>query len=239
MWKLVLVDFDDTLVETAPAFQKAREALFDRLEKAGFQRGEVERVHYDSVEPELLALFGMGPFRLEPSFRDTYIRLCHDNGRSPESTLAGECGALGRDFMGHPRVMEGAMEALDAVSRRFPTVIYSQASHPGYQKSRIADSGVTDILTEDRIVITAEKTPHTLRETLRSFGLVDPSRAVMIGNSLRSDVNPALQVGVQAILVEPYEMWHYDNVPPISSDFLRFTTFPEAARHLLANGGPV
>ena len=50
----------------------------------------------------------------------------------------------------------------------------------------------------------------------------------MIGNSLRSDINPALTVGSQAILVEPYEMWHYDNVPPVSDDFLRFPTFPEA-----------
>jgi hypothetical protein len=58
----------------------------------------------------------------------------------------------------------------------------------------------------------------------------------MIGNSLRSDINPALIAGARAILVEPYEMWHYDNVPPVSQDFLRFPTFPDAVAHLLANG---
>ena len=59
----------------------------------------------------------------------------------------------------------------------------------------------------------------------------------MIGNSLRSDINPALEAGAAAFLVEPYEMWHYDNVPPVSMDFLRFQSFPDAVAHLLQNGG--
>ena len=59
----------------------------------------------------------------------------------------------------------------------------------------------------------------------------------MIGNSLRSDINPALAAGSRALLVEPYEMWHYDNVDPISQDFLRFKTFPEAVAFILDFGG--
>jgi hypothetical protein len=57
----------------------------------------------------------------------------------------------------------------------------------------------------------------------------------MIGNSLRSDINPALEAGAQAILVEPYEMWEYDWATPFSDDFLRFTTFSEAVAYLLQN----
>ncbi|MFC1660138.1 HAD family hydrolase [Gemmatimonadota bacterium] len=239
MWKLVLVDFDDTLVETAPAFHRARKALFNCLEEAGFQRERAQEVHYEEVEPELLALFGMGPSRLEPSFRDTYLRLCHGAGRAPDPRLADQCSMLGRDFMGHPEVMDGAMDALKALARRFPTLIYSQASHPDYQNGRIAESGVTEVLEEDRIVITPEKTPEAFRAILEAFGISDPSRTLMIGNSLRSDINPALMVGARAALVEPYEMWHYDNVPPVSSDFLRFPTFPEAVKYLLGNGGAI
>jgi putative hydrolase of the HAD superfamily len=237
MCKLVLVDFDDTLVATAPAFEKARTALFDRLVKEGFARARAEHVHHDLVEPELLALFGMGPFRLEPSFRDTYLRLCHEDRRPPDRSVADECSALGRDFMGNPEVLDGALEALDALSSSHPTAIYSQASHPEYQRGRIARSGVAEILSEDRIVITAHKTPESLQRTLVSFGVPHPSEALMIGNSLRSDVNPALLLGVRAVLVEPYEMWYYDRVPPISDEFLRFTTFPEAVEYLLAGEG--
>jgi len=235
--QLVLVDFDDTLVETAPAFHQARRALFERLAEEGFPLETIARVHYEEVEPELLALFGMGPFRLEPSFRDTYVRLCAGAGSTPDPFVVDECGALGRDFMGHPRLMEGALEALRRLSARFDTVLYSQASHPEYQLGRMRDAGVMDVLVEDRIRITPRKTVETFLEALGSFGLRNPKAALMIGNSMRSDINPALEAGSDAILVEPYEMWHYDDVPPFSQRFLRFESFPGAVDHLLRDGG--
>ena len=233
MLDLVLVDFDDTLVETAPAFHRAREALFRRLALEGFSQEESFRVHHQEVEPELLALFGMGPFRLEPSFRDTYVRLCVAEGRTPDPAVSEECGTLGRDFMGHPTVMSGALDALAALADRVPTAIYSQASHPQYQIGRIRDAGVTSVVPEDRIRITHRKTKETFLEALGHFLVPEPRRAMMIGNSLRSDINPALEAGADAVLVEPYEMWHYDNVPPYSPDFRRFTTFPEAVADTL------
>jgi len=236
MWELVLVDFDDTLVETAPAFQQAREALFERLEAEGFPRAEAERFHHEVVEPELLAVFGMGPFRLEPSFRETYVRLCVQAGRPPDPRTAEECAALGRDFMGHPVLLEGALEALEVLARRHPTVLYSQASHPEYQMGRIRDAGVPRVLPEERIHISPGKSPADYLRTIRKFGATSAARTVMVGNSIRSDVNPALEAGARAILVEPYEMWVYDRVEPVRNDFLRFTTFPEAVRHLLADG---
>ncbi len=226
--ELVLVDFDDTLVETAPAFQKAREALFQQLEEEGFSREESYRVHHQEMDPELLSIFGVGPFRMEPSFRETYLRLCKEQGRAPDQELTDRCGALGRDFMGKPRVMDGSLEALEAWARHVPTVIFSQAAQADYQLGRVRDAGVTRILDEDRIRVTHRKTAATFQEALHHFGVRDSAQATMIGNSLRSDINPALTVGSQAILVEPYEMWHYDNVPPVSDDFLRFSTFPEA-----------
>lgn len=237
MQKLVLVDFDDTLVETAPAFQAAREALFRLLEKEGFPRDESRRVHFQEVEPDLLEVHGMGPFRMAPSFRETYLRLCGTGSRRPDPGIADRCAGLGRDFMGKPKVMDGSLEALETLAARVPTVIYSQAAQREYQLGRIRDSGVTRFLREERIRIAERKNPETFLDTLRHFGIENPAHATMVGNSLRSDINPALTVGSRAILVEPYEMWHYDNVPPVSEDYLRFPTFSEAVGHLVATLG--
>lgn len=236
MLELALVDFDDTLVETAPAFQEAREALFRRMQEEGFSRKEAEEVHYREVEPELLAVFGMGPFRMEPSFRDTYLRLCARKGIPPQGEVADDCAALGREFLGHPRVMEGSLEALARLASRFPTVLYSQASQREYQLGRIRDAGVLDILPESRVRITPYKTLEAFQRVLGEFGVEDPAATVMIGNSVRSDINPALLAGAQAILVEPYDMWEYDRVPPVSPHFLRFPTFSAAVEHLLRDG---
>jgi putative hydrolase of the HAD superfamily len=206
------------------------------LEEGGFSREEAYDVHHNQVDQEFLAKFGMGPFRMGPSFRETYLRLCSIQGRLPDPEIANRCEALGRDFLGHPRVMHGTLEALEALASQIPTVIFSQAAQIEYQLGRIRDAGVTRILSEERIRITERKTADTFRETIAHFGLRDSSDATMIGNSLRSDINPALLAGAQAILVEPYEMWHYDKVPPVSDGFLRFETFPEAVEFLLARG---
>jgi putative hydrolase of the HAD superfamily len=223
-------------VETAPAFQAAREALFRCLEENGFPRAEAHRVHHEEVEPQLLELHGMGPNRMEPSFRETYLRLCRNSGREADPEITEECGRLGRDFLGRPKVMDGSLDALRELADAFPTVVFSQASLHDYQMGRIRDAGVLEILPEDRIRITPRKTTDSLRDALEAFGVTDSGRALMIGNSLRSDINPALEAGARAILVEPYEMWEYDRVAPVSNDFLRFTTFAEAVRHLLEDG---
>jgi putative hydrolase of the HAD superfamily len=230
---LVLVDFDDTLVETAPAFQKAREALFQRLEVEGFPRDQAHGVHHKEVDPELLALHGMGPFRMEPSFRETYLRLCQHHGREPVAEVVEACGALGRDFLGKPRVMEGSLEALDRLSRDFPTAVFSQSAQKDYQMGRIREAGVAQVVGQERILVTERKTPESFLAVLRHFQIQSPGEAIMVGNSIRSDINPALASGAGAILVEPYEMWEYDNVEPVSLGFSRFGSFPEAVAFLL------
>jgi putative hydrolase of the HAD superfamily len=169
---------------------------------------------------------------MAPSFRETYVRLCRAHKQDPDPALADMCTALGSDFLGRPRVMDGSLEALEALAQTIPTAIFSQAAQIDYQMKRIRDAGVTRILGENRITIVELKTPESFGETLQHYGIGDPARATMVGNSLRSDINPALTAGSAAILVEPYEMWQYDNVPPVSNGFLRFPTFPEAVEHL-------
>ena len=60
---LVLVDFDDTLVDTAPRFERARRRLFDHLAGLGFDRDRVEHVHHHEVVAGMRRAHGLGPPR--------------------------------------------------------------------------------------------------------------------------------------------------------------------------------
>jgi putative hydrolase of the HAD superfamily len=128
--------------------------------------------------------------------------------------------------------MDGSLDALRALAKQVPTAIFSQSAQAEYQVARIRDSGALQIVGGDRVLVAERKTPESFQEALNQFGIDDPASAVMIGNSLRSDINPALMTGAAAILVEPYEMWEYDNVPPVHDDFLRFPSFVQAVSHL-------
>ena len=233
---LVLVDFDDTLVDTAPRFSAARRELFDRLEREGFDRPTVERVHHHEVDPGMRETHGFGPHRMPHAFGETYVTLCGQGGRSVDPELRAVCEALGEGVAGTPPPLEGAMEALRLLAGSLPTIIYTQSGDADYQMGCLREAGALAAVGEQRVRVVPLKTAEALHHTLRLFGVTDPERACVVGNSLRSDINPALEVGARAILVEAVEPWQHDVVDPIHDRFTTVASFREAVR-LLLNGG--
>jgi putative hydrolase of the HAD superfamily len=233
--QLVLVDFDDTLVDTAPRFQRARGALFSLLAGEGFSPGEIHRVHHDEVDAGYLERMGYGPFRLAASFRDTYVELCRRNGRRALATVADACSALGAAVPGPPPVLGGALVALERLASGLPTALYTQSSDPDYQLHCIRASGVLEILRPERVHITPRKTAEAFLETMDRFAAREPRSVCMVGNSIRSDVNPALAVGARAIHVEQENPWIHDLVEPLSNDIPRVRSFREAVGLLMGD----
>ncbi|HEX7119761.1 MAG TPA: HAD family hydrolase [Longimicrobiales bacterium] len=235
--RLVLVDFDDTLVDTAPRFQNARRALFELMVAEGFDPDHARRIHHDEVDREMLERHGLGPFRLEPSFRETYLRLCALDGRTPNPAIVRRCADLARAVIGPPPCYDGAIDALARLAAAFDTAIYTQAGDPDYQFDCIRRSGVLDVVPPHRVRICHRKTTEEFRATLAHFAVADPAAACMIGNSMRSDINPALEAGAQAILVEVDDPWVFDQVEPVSDAFVRVRRFPDAVDWLVGRRG--
>jgi putative hydrolase of the HAD superfamily len=234
--RLVLVDFDDTLVDTGPRFSSRRERLFRFLEAEGFERAEAERVHHEVVDSELLSILGYGPFRLGPSFRDTYVRLCVIQGRIPGLSTARAAEALAEGVEAPSPPFPGALDALQRLADRVPTAIYTQSAFPRYQMRCLAHAGVLDIVPAHRIRITPAKTATAFRRTLDSLGAVPPEGAWMVGNSVRSDVNPALETGARAVWINGSESWHHDRAAPLR-DVPTSPTFAEAVDRILLKKG--
>lgn len=231
--QLVLVDFDDTIVDTAPRFSNARRQLFELLATHGFDAEHAERVHHHEVDPELRAKFGFGPHRLEFAFLETYHRLREQLGAELNQDVAAACAALGRSVRGTPPALEGALDALRRLAAAHPTVLYTQAGDAEYQLACVREAGILDILPERRVRIAASKGEADFLRALHDYDVEDASEVWMIGNSMRSDVNPALAAGANAILVESNDPWHYDMVEPLSDRYLTATSFVAAVNLLL------
>ena len=225
---LVFVDFDDTIVDTAPRFSGARRELFRLLGSLGYGVEDAERVHHDEIDPEMRALHGFGPHRLEHSFRETYHRLRERAGHDADETFAERCAALGRAVAGTPTAFSGAVDALKRLAAVHRTVLYTQAGDSSYQMQCIRDVGILDILGIESVRIAVTKGLPDFTAALKQYRIADASRSWMIGNSIRSDVNPALEAGANAILVEASDPWHYDMVEPYSSNYLTAASFVDA-----------
>ncbi len=234
---LVLVDFDDTLVDTAPRFERARRQLFERMEALGFEREHVEHLHHHEVDPGLREKYGLGPRRMAPAFAETYRALCRHAGVEADPEVARAVRRFGADVAGTPPAIDGAIDALRRLAAALPTAVYTQASDLDYQMGCLRDAGALDAVGPDRVRVVPLKTAEVLRETLAAFDVPDPERTWMVGNSIRSDINPALEVGVQAMLVEVEEPWQHDMVEPLHNGFPRVKTFRDAVGLLLDGTG--
>jgi putative hydrolase of the HAD superfamily len=230
---LVLVDFDDTLVDTAPRFQRARRDLFDLLVKLGFEEELVRRTHHDEIDPVMRTRFGLGPQRLEHAFRLTYEHLCKSAEKLLDEEIAVHCATLGRSVAGTPPLLEGALDSLRVLAQAFPTVVYTQAGDSTYQLGCIEECGVLEVVERTRVRIAERKTIEQFQAVLDEFEIEDPRTVWMIGNSMRSDINPALACGANAIFVDVEEPWEFDVVDPIHDGYFTVRNFPEAVQFLL------
>jgi putative hydrolase of the HAD superfamily len=231
--ELVLVDFDDTLVDTGPRFQNARRSLIALMCELGFEEATVRRMLFHEVDPGMRVQYGLGPRRMEPAFVETYKRLCELHGYGVNDDVAGRAGALGRACYGAPPAFAGALDALRRLSDTHPTVVYTQSGDMEYQLSCIRGAGIIDIVNESRVHVCERKDADMFLRTLASYGVANAAAAWMIGNSIRSDINPALEAGANAILVETDDPWEYDLVEPHADSFHRVPTFPHAVDLLL------
>lgn len=229
----MLVDFDDTLVDTGPRFQNARRSLLDLLRNAGFADDVAYDVLYNQVDPAMRAQYGLGPRRMEPAFVATYERLRELHDFPLDAELVARCAELGRSCFGPPPAFSGALDALRRLSSVRPTVVYTQSGDLEYQLECVRGAGVIEIVTEDRIRVCDRKDADMFVRTLSDYGVDNPEHAWMVGNSIRSDINPALEAGANAILVETNDPWEYDLVDPFSPHFHRVPSFPHAVDLLL------
>lgn len=233
MVRLVLVDFDDTLVDTAPRFQNARRDLFRLLSAAGFSEADARRVHHEEVDPLMRKRFGLGPRRMEHAFRATYESLCTASAWPIDEQVAERAAALGRSVAGTPPLLNGSLDALARLAAAFPTALYTQAGDPEYQIGCVRECGILDVIPLERVQICERKTTEQFRRVVRDFGIGDPADVWMVGNSMRSDINPALEAGANAIYVEVADPWEFDLVEPVAETFHHVSSFTEAVDLLL------
>jgi len=237
MISLVLVDFDDTLVDTAPRFQNARRELFSVLSQAGFGHDDIRRVHHEEVDPLMRKRFGLGPQRMEHAFRATYETLCAVHTVPVDEEIAARAAALGRAVAGAPPVIEGSLDALARLARTYPTALYTQAGDSDYQIGCVRECGVLDVIPAERVRICERKTTEQFKRVLADYGVDEASEAWMIGNSMRSDINPALEAGANAIFVEVADPWEFDVVEPVAHTFHKAGSFADAVDLLLGLHG--
>ncbi|AOG10321.1 HAD family hydrolase [Agrobacterium sp. RAC06] len=197
-------DADDTLWQNEQ-YYKLTEHHFRSL-LSEFAEGEHVSERLLEAEKRNLAHYGFGIKGFTLSMIETALEITE--GRVPSSVIS-EILGIGRDLLGHPvECLPHARDTLEALSGKYFLVLITKGDLFD-QERKLAQSGLGDYF--DAVEIVSDKTATTYRRVFGKHG-EGPERSMMIGNSLKSDIVPAIAAGAWGVFV-PHELtWVLEHV---------------------------
>jgi putative hydrolase of the HAD superfamily len=222
---VVGLDGDDTLWHNETRFNVTQGELRDLLRRH-VPDADVD-AHLAETEMKNLGMYGYGVKAFTLSMIETAIELTR--GKIPASDLEVILGWGKRMLMEPTELLDGVEAALKQLGKRYDLLLITKGDLFD-QESKLARSGLAGLFLGVEIV--SEKNVDSYRGVLARRG-VKPEEFVMVGNSLRSDVAPVLELGSRAVHIPYHVTWHHEQVPEESlprEGWYRLTTLSELAR---------
>jgi putative hydrolase of the HAD superfamily len=201
--QFLLIDGDDTLWENNVYFEQAIEAFIDFLAHSSMSRDQV-RVVLDEVERINVSLHGYGSASFTNNLRETYERLAE---RDLQPQDIEHVLQLGQRIASQPvQLLPEVAETIRYLAGRHDLMLLTKG-HPEEQRLKIERSGLEAFFSATAVV--HEKAEDTYRAIVQERQL-DPVRTWMVGNSPRSDINPALAAGLNAVFIPHEHTWRLE-----------------------------
>jgi putative hydrolase of the HAD superfamily len=196
----LIVDADDTLWENNIYFERAFDEFVAYLDHSSMSAREIRGV-LDAIESVNAKLHGYGSLNFARNLRETYERLCErEIGRSDVRAVMSFAERILECPM---EVIAGVEETLEYLAPRHDLTLFTKG-HLEEQKLKVDRSGLARFFAHTAIV--KEKDAAAYRRLVEERGM-DAARTWMIGNSPKSDVNPALEAGLGAVFVPHAHTW--------------------------------
>jgi len=206
----LIFDFDDTLVDTYGLFMEYYNRFADIMKEQQLATEEEALAVLHEVDIQVVIRIGY-PSResFGLAMQESYHLLCEKKGLCPAPEMSEQLYRLGLAVhQDKTRHYDDAAPLLQYFSGKIPLLLLSQGDSDS-QLARVNSSGFAHFFQEARIV--PQKTAAVYRELVSDYGF-KPERCCMIGNSIRSDINPAMEAGLSAIHLLRQD-WVYDQVP--------------------------
>jgi len=211
-------DADDTLWQNEQFFRLTQDRFADLLADYAVRDHLMDRLL--AAERRNIGHYGFGIKGFVLSMIETAIEV---TDRTVPAPVIAEILAAGQDMLSHPiHLLPHAQEALEALAERHRLVLITKGDLLD-QDRKLAQSGLGDLF--DAVEIVSHKTSEVYARAFASHG-DGPGRAMMVGNSLKSDVIPAIEAGATGVYVPHHLTWELEHAPlPVANP--RFHEIPD------------
>ena len=214
MLQLIAFDADDTLWHNETLYLEVEEHFIALL--ASYAGPEQARQTLHQVETRNLAHYGYGIKGFTISLIEAAVAL--SGGRIQGSSIQSLIDVTREMLVAHVQVIDGAEEVLTLLSGRYELMLITKGDL-FEQEAKVARSGLRDRF--QRVEVVSDKTPEAYAMLLTRYDVM-PSAFVMVGNSLRSDILPVLDLGGQAVYIPYPATWSHEHAEVPQAGTIRF-----------------
>ncbi len=207
---LLIFDLDDTLIYTHQVFVELTEQFLQQMAALGF---DDDNVYYtlDAFDREAIEQAdAYVPWAFPQAMRKTYEFYCERCYQPLDEEQLAAFEELGNSFReaDYPLV-DGARLVLDLRAEAGHKLVLLTQGGYDEQKYKVELHNLNEYFAE--IIVVDKKTPAVYQNIMQrhAFAL---SQTVVIGNSLKSEIAPALAVGAAAVLVRVCQGWDFENI---------------------------
>lgn len=210
----IIFDLDDTLVYCNKYFDMILDQFYETLQEWFADEGlTTEEIRDKQIEIDVAGVkkLGFASEHFPRSLVETYHYFCDAHQREYDKAEEEQLLLLGRSVYDQEvEPYPGMVETLESL-RRAGHILYLYTGGETAIQQRKIDQMKLSKYFDDRIFIRQHKNIQALEEILRT-NQFDRSVTWMIGNSLRTDVSPALEAGIHAIYLKQEKEWVYNMI---------------------------
>lgn len=205
---LLAFDADDTLWHSENLYHAAQAEFRELMAPYADESTAMATLH--RVEVANLPPYGFGVKAFVLSMIESAIEL--SRGKVSAAEIAAMLAAGKEMLAAEVELLDGVGETIAALACDYPLMVITKGDL-GHQASKLERSGLAEHFRYVEIV--SDKTPDVYRTLFAKHG-IDARQAVMVGNSLKSDVIPVLELGGWGVFVPYRLMWAHEHaeLPP-------------------------
>jgi len=222
----LIIDADDTLWENNIYFEEAFDDFVEFLGHSHLTSQQIRDV-LDEIERANARVHGYGSINFGRNLRQCYEKLAERDVADADLLTV---MAFAERILEQPlELIDGVRETLAYLAERHDLTLFTKG-HPEEQRLKIDRSGLAEYFEHAAIV--REKDADAYRSLVTERGM-DPGRSWMIGNSPKSDVNPALEAGLNAVFVPHARTWvlEQEEIRPRAGRLLVVDRFTDLRMH--------
>lgn len=204
--KVIVFDADDTLWDNGSVFKQAESDMCRILSAYGDPQSISESLYRTEVAN--MKYYGYGAIAYTLSLVENAISYTKGKVTANELMQIIDLGKSILDMASTP--LPGVREVLHSIaaSGAYSLVIFTKGEIIT-QENKLKRSGLEKYF--DRVVISSEKTVKEIQE-ICDYAHIEAKELLVVGNSLKSDMKPALDAGAKGIYIPFGQMWAYENI---------------------------